>query len=715
MEQKRPNTPIELFRWIWKSYLRTAIIPLVLVELVFIGIYFITNSWSQKEMVGLLRAEVQKELQDNAIMESAVIQEQLKSISNATETYARQTGEALQKTVLISPEDKDRLNYSMQGAYYTVRDKKEGGAAIYYSGIVSVGEKERSKVAKALTTERLMIDILHSQPLAASIYLNTYDSLNIIYPYFDVISQYTPRMDIPTYNFYYEADAAHNPERTVKWTDAYLDPAGHGWMASAIAPVYNGDFLEGVVGIDITINTITNQVLKLDIPWQGYGVLVGKDGTILALPEKGEKDWGLNELTVHHYSEAILKDTFKPEQFNLYKRAGLELLAKEVEGKESGFSNIMLNGVSQVLSWATVSDSGWKFLIIVPEKNIYAQVNEMSKKLFSIGTLMIVGLVLFYCIFVFVLYIRSRRMSSKISQPLVMINDMVKKIGSGDYFQKEPDINVKELQDSAVLLVQMGKELGAVHEKLLVTQKAIFLAKEEAERANLAKSEFLANMNHELRTPLNAVLGFAQLLIADISTPLEESQKQNIHEIIKAGNHLMALITEVLDLAGIETRKLKVLIEPVEIGLVVEETLALIRFLADQKNINIVMHYNECSDRFVAADRTRLKQVLLNIFSNAVKYNREDGDIVFNCEEKEGYIRLNVTDSGLGISKEEIEDIFDPFFRSSNISNIVEGAGIGLTIARHLIELMGGNIGVESKEGQGSKFWIELPRIEKTT
>ncbi|PKM90168.1 MAG: histidine kinase [Firmicutes bacterium HGW-Firmicutes-12] len=823
MNRAEPKNATTLFKWIWHSYLKTALIPLILVELVFIGIYFVTNNWSQNEMVGFLREEVQMELSQIAEQEGNVIEQQITSITNATELYRQQTARALQTPAKLAPEDVVRLAYSPEGVYYTTRDKVKDGVAIFYSGFVPIGETEREKVACVLTTEELMIDIQKSQPLAASIYLNTFDSLNIIYPYFDVISQYAPLMDIPSYNFYYEADAKNNPQKVVKWTDAYLDPAGHGWMASAIAPVYNGDFLEGVVGIDVTVSTITNQVLNLNIPWQGYGVLVGKDGTILALPEKGEGEWGLTELTDHHYNEAILKDTFKPEQFNLYKRNEISELAQKVATNNNGFSDVLIGQNDKVVSWTTVPETGWKLLLIVNEENIYSRVNEMSSKLFKIGSFMIAGLVFFYCIFLLILFKKSRIMSLNISEPLLKINQIVQKIGAGDYYQNISDLDVVELQETALKLIKMGEKLGNTNQELIDIQeelkkrgadlqalvnsiddvimkvneqgeclniwakdeelleasfkkknmaniyigiikrvietgetekieyvlqtpkglrtfqarislisnatrtvsisarditeriemeKSLIAAKDEAEKASNAKSEFLSSMSHELRTPLNSVLGFAQILKVDPTAPLNESQSESVEEIIKAGKHLLILINEVLDMAKIESGKMSVSLEPVLIKPIIDETIALIKPLAKLHNVEIIPLASECVGKYVKADSTRFKQVILNLISNAVKYNKDMGRVKINCEQIGGVVRINFVDTGIGIPDTELEAIFDPFYRLDAAESYREGTGIGLTVAKQLIELMGGSIGVESKVGEGSHFWIELPHVE---
>ena len=461
-----------LFSWIWQSFLKTALIPLVIIELSFLIIYFTANQWSQSVTIDYISQDSQAHLIELAKQQTDKIQEQLTSVETATDFYRQQAARALTQKHELSAEDAARLTYSKDGAYYTTRDKQNGGVAIFYSGAIPVGELERQKVSDVLSLENTMKDLFQANPLVASLYFNSFDSLNIIYPYFDVISQYMTHMDIPTFNFYYEADLAHNPERKVQWTDVYLDPAGHGWMASAIAPVYNqADFLEGVVGMDITVDTITKDILNLDIPWGGYGVLLSKDGTILALPPAGEKDWGLQEITDHHYSEAILQDTFKPEAFNLYRRQNLAALAEQVSKSTSGYSNVKLGGTAQIVSWSTIQKTGWNLLIIVPEKSITAPIVQIQTRLFMIGLYMVVLLVSFYAIFFYFLYLRSKTLSQKLSEPLLEINEAVKQIGAGSFNQDLPAFKVSEFNESAANIIKMGRQLGEATGKILEAQK----------------------------------------------------------------------------------------------------------------------------------------------------------------------------------------------------------------------------------------------------
>lgn len=233
-------------------------------------------------------------------------------------------------------------------------------------------------------------------------------------------------------------------------------------------------------------------------------------------------------------------------------------------------------------------------------------------------------------------------------------------------------------------------------------------AREEAEQASRAKSDFLSNMSHELRTPMNAILGFAQLLQRD--TSLGERQQSQLDEIARAGRHLLELINEILDLARIESGRLQVMPEPVDVGDVVDECLSLLRPLAQEREVRLEGARAATADApRVQADRTRLKQVLLNLLSNAIKYNREGGRVTLLGAAGQQGLQLEVHDTGPGLTAEQQERLFQPFDRLEADASGVEGSGVGLTITRHLVEMMDGRLGVTSTPGEGSCFWFELP------
>ena len=238
-------------------------------------------------------------------------------------------------------------------------------------------------------------------------------------------------------------------------------------------------------------------------------------------------------------------------------------------------------------------------------------------------------------------------------------------------------------------------------------EQAIIAARDEAELANNAKSEFLSSMSHELRTPMNAILGFGQLLQIDDS--LNEDQADYVDEMLKAGRHLLELINEVLDLARIESGNINLSLESLPCAELITECLALVKPIAQVQGISI--NTAAIGDYLIRADRTRLKQVLLNLLSNAIKYNRPQGSVSIQVTVQDGFVRMAVSDTGYGIPAVRQQELFQPFARLGAEATAIEGTGIGLTISRRLMEMMGGSIDMQSEEGRGSTFWIELPEV----
>ncbi|WP_133701542.1 PAS domain-containing hybrid sensor histidine kinase/response regulator [Roseateles toxinivorans] len=233
------------------------------------------------------------------------------------------------------------------------------------------------------------------------------------------------------------------------------------------------------------------------------------------------------------------------------------------------------------------------------------------------------------------------------------------------------------------------------------------LAKAVAEKANLAKSDFLSSMSHELRSPLNAVLGFAQLMASE-QPPPSASQKLSIDQILQSGWYLLRLINEILDLAMIESGKVSISQESMSLTEVLQDCQAMVEPQARKRGIQVMLP--RIDGRFyVHADRTRLKQVVINLLSNAIKYNRDGGAVIVQCGmSAETRVRLSIQDTGIGLSTDQLAQMFQPFNRLGQETGSEEGTGIGLVVTRQLVELMGGTMGVESQVGVGSVFWVEL-------
>jgi PAS domain S-box-containing protein len=233
---------------------------------------------------------------------------------------------------------------------------------------------------------------------------------------------------------------------------------------------------------------------------------------------------------------------------------------------------------------------------------------------------------------------------------------------------------------------------------------ALEIAKEEAERANLAKSEFMSRMSHELRTPLNSVLGFAQILQMEMTSTQE---LELIGYIVKSGGYLLELINEVLDITRVESGSIAVELEVVSSAELVRQCIEMVSPQALEVDVTIV---DNCDgDYYVRADFQRLKQVVVNLLTNAIKYNFSGGTVTLDCDEVKGRMRLSVTDTGPGVAPQLHDRLFAPFDRLDAESRGIEGTGLGLALSKGLMEAIGGSLGVKSAPGDGSTFWLELP------
>ncbi len=478
---ERSTRGTSLLRWVWQTYVRNALIPLLVVELLLVGVYLTSHAWSLRKNVAAMREVARQEISRIAADQSAIIEKQLGQVAALTDVLRRQAELAL-ATPAARPVDRARLKLNEGGALTTITD--DGGAAVFYSALTAKGPAQYERLARLATIDPLLRDITDANPLIAQAYINTNDSMTRIWPWIDAAKRFDPRMDTRAFNFYYEADAAHNPRRAVVWTDAYVDPAGQGWMVSAIAPAYRGDFLEGVVGADVTLDHIIGSVLGTDIPWQGFLLLIGKHGTLLALTRQGEQLFSLTELTQHEYVEVIRADTFKPEEFNVYRRRDFAAIG-ELLARQAGGAGRIDGPRPHLVAWQTIPSSGWKLMALVPEEVVFGASRALSNDLTVIGWIMLGGLIAFYAIFFTFLYRRAHYVSRSISMPLQQIERMAHRIAVGEYEHASPEFGVSEFRHTVGELQRMGRLLG------------------DSDQARQAAEARLTERNEELSTILS--------------------------------------------------------------------------------------------------------------------------------------------------------------------------------------------------------------------
>jgi hypothetical protein len=261
--------------------------------------------------------------------------------------------------------DRSKYAFSANGAFYKTVD--DGGAALWISAAVPVTEEVTRVAYMTEAADPWLIDLCKQRPEVSQAYYNDRHSLNRIYPWFDTIAQYPARMNIPDYNFYYLADAKHNPERRGVWVDEpYVDPAGRGWMVSAIAPVYVNERLEGVPGLDVTIASIVGRYLLDDT--RAIAV-ISSQGVLVAATESAIQHLDMPPLKSHKYLETVKLDTFKPDEYNVLKSTVREVRSMSREmmaGKEEGVIKVELAGSPHLVRYAKVKELGWWVLEMDP-------------------------------------------------------------------------------------------------------------------------------------------------------------------------------------------------------------------------------------------------------------------------------------------------------------------------------------------------------------
>ena len=463
-----------LRQWIWRAFVQSALIPLILVESVLIAVYLLSNQAIRDAQISHLQETAVKDLASAALREGQIIDGRLRSIESLLQVYRDATHDALLDS-RFQADDLERARHALtdSGVFYTRSD--DGRAASFYANSTPLAQQDHAKVMRLSQVDPLMRSIRHANPLVAALYFNSWDSYNRIYPWFDTPAQYPHDMVIPDYNFYYLADAKHNPERKVVWTDVYLDPAGLGWTMSVIAPVYRESFLEGVVGLDVTVGQVLSEIAELNLPWRGYAMLVSHDYNIMALPEAGELDFGLRELTQYSYEEAVRREVLKPEDFNLAKREGMEPLLEAMSEGPGGVQEVLLGGRNQLVAWSEIPQTGWRLLLVVDEEQVFHDTNQLSERYMQIGYLLIAGLLAFYLLFFALMWLRSRHLSDQLAKPISGIVDMATRLGEGRDLPVAPDSHIHEVRRLADAMQRAGKQLKASEQERLEAQSILQL------------------------------------------------------------------------------------------------------------------------------------------------------------------------------------------------------------------------------------------------
>ena len=495
-------------------------------------------------------------------------------------------------------------------------------------------------------------------------------------------------LDIPSEEWAYLGDWEHNPDRKTLWTGVYADPVTKDWMVSAETPVDDdqGRHL-ATIGHDIILTDLLNRAINDHLDGT-YNMLLRSDGQLIAEPllmEQIQEEGGkLNLATLGdpHFNRVFeLTQQIKQDSSVVYNRTDREYLAI-----------------------AQLKGTGWYLITVYPESLLQQQAFSATKFLLLIGLASLILEVLF-------LFFVLRQ---KIASPLKDFLSATGQITSGDFDVTLDTHREDEIGQLATAFTSMTQQLqnafATLEQKVEERTAELVIATEDAKLASKAKSEFLANMSHELRTPLNGILGYAQIL--DRSKAFEDRERQGVKIIHQCGSHLLNLINDILDLSKIEARKLELDLIPLDVPNLLQNVVDMSKIKAEQKGIQLIYQPSAQLPKFALVDEKRLRQVLLNLLGNAIKFT-EQGSVILAVEvtqvsDSEFAVLFRIADTGVGIAESDLERLFTAFEQVGDRQKQWEGTGLGLVISQQLVQLMGGEIQVDSRIGEGSEFSFQI-------
>ena len=542
-------------------------------------------------------------------------------------------------------------------------------------------------------------------------------------------------------------------------------------MVSSIAPVYRNDFLEGVVGLDATVKIIIDEVLNLQLPWNAYAVLIDRQGTLLALPPEGEKDWGLRELTDHSYEHAIMQDTFKPDDFNIHLREDTRIFSESLKTSPTDLVEQDMAGDKKLISYSEVAGTGWDFAIIVSEKEIYREANNIQQRFERVGLIMLCTLIVFYILFFLFLYRKSFQLSKKISNPLIELAGVIESIGSGNYQQEPMDFDVSEMQQTSHGLVTMASRLEESRDNLEAARKSLETLNAELElrvenrtaelkHANIqlgeekAEQQRLIDELHTTQTQLvqsekMASLGMLAAGVAhEINNPLGYiiSNIESLKEYFDSITKLISKFEEAAvstELAG----KFTEYKEAFKYGYINEDLPELISDITEgtmrvRKIVEGLRDFSHPGDTsWQVTDINDCIASTLSLSNNEIKFKAEVekdlaelpkircipsqiNQVLLNifvnaaqAMEHMGLIRVGSREENGGVTVEisdngsgiSKETMMHIFDPFFTTKEIGKGTGLGLSLSYGIIQSHRGKIDVDSEVGKGTTFKIWLP------
>lgn len=488
------------------------------------------------------------------------------------------------------------------------------------------------------------------------------------------------------------------------WSEIFPQFTTKDLTLAAVRPVYDRQGkIEGVVNSSLHLVAISNFLANLEIGKTGQSFIIERSGMLVATST-------LEKLS-RLQDEKLMRVLAEESQDSLTRKIAAEIaLQNLIDRGDRTQINLNIAGELYFLQIHPFQDRfglDWSIAIVIPRADFMAQINRNTR-----NTILLCFAALIMAIVIGILTARW------VTKPILRLNQAAKNIACGHWHQGihiQRNDELGELEQSFNLMSeQLKNALITLEERVKERTEELVVAKEKAEVANKAKSEFLANMSHELRTPLNAILGFSQIMFRSQTLPSEH--KENVQIINSSGDYLLSLINKVLDLSKIEAGKISFNPQNFDFYTLLNEVENLLEIKAEEKELQLNFTYAEDVPQYIYTDALKLRQILINLINNALKFTSEGGVTVrvfsMNNEEKKSQkkttIHFEIEDTGMGIDPEEINNLFNAFSQTKSGKTVQEGTGLGLAISRQFVQLMGGDIHVQSQVNIGTTFSFSI-------
>ena len=492
------NQSVKLQSLVYRNFLRSSLIPLLVIELLLLILYFGINLYISDKNRSTLVSEVKQSLSEITSNEALRVNQHLQDVTRSAKIMQLDHELFFNSERCFLPNGTPEFLTHPNGVFYKVNPV---GASVYYSSSTIIGERESSKAICSESLDPLLKSIVDTNPSITQAYINTWDDMNRLYPFMpDAPSQYGPVLEMENFNFYYDADQSHNPSRGNVWTEVYLDPAGQGWMLSNLVPIYRGNFLEGVSGLDVTVESFVENILNYQFPWDSAALVIDGKGMILAMQEKAEHILGLQELKHHTYDSNVTGTVTKPGQFNLSQIPSLSEEEIRSLSNANATVEILVNDINYIVDSKLIPETGWRVITFVNTESFLTPITKLKSLSDNLGHFAVLAMIVFYVVFFLYLRWKSKRFALDIASPIEALTEATNKLGKNWDMVILVESQIDEIQRLNRNFHSLFTELKSRTEELIESTINIRIQVKEKELlAKLAQTDSLTGIPNRLK------------------------------------------------------------------------------------------------------------------------------------------------------------------------------------------------------------------------